>query len=150
MSLNAQILLSILSHETTSGDLSQSLRVTPVSYSMILANGTGASQAQVAWGDARTLSGATDEINASSLVDDRGTVTMTALKAVYIKNTSTAVLTATPSPAGAFGGTYTIRPDGAVVAVASDATGLSVGTLTVAGSSGQTYDVLLVGEGSVS
>jgi hypothetical protein len=146
MSLNSQILLSLLTHEASSGDLTQSLRVTPVSYSAILDD----TQAQVTWSDSRTLSGASNVINASSLSDERGTVTMTALKAVYLKNTSTAALTATPSPAGAFGGTYTIRPGGAAVAVASDATGLSVGTLTVAGSSGQTYDVVLIGEGTVS
>ena len=143
MSLDAQILLSLLAHESSSSDLSRTLRVTPVSYSSILS-----SQTQVAWGDSRTLSAGTDTINAASLPDSRGTVTMTALKAVYIKNTSTATLTATPSPAGAFGGTYTIRPEGAVVAVAPDATGLAVGTLTVTG--GQTYDVLLLGEGSIA
>ena len=146
MSLNSQILLSLLTHEASASDLSQTIRVTPVSYSATLAE----SSWMVAWSDSRTLAGANSVINTASLLDERGTVTLTSIRAVYLKNTSTAVLTATPSPAGAFGGTYTIRPDGAAVAISAGSPGLAGGTLTVAGSSGQTYDVLLIGEGSVS
>lgn len=150
MALDAQILLSLIAHESSSGDISRTMRATPAGYSLTLTDGTGAAQAQVVWSDARTLAGSTDALDASSLTDDRGTVSLTALKAVYIRNTSTATLTATPSAAAAFGGTYHIRAGGAAVSVASDAAGMAAGTLTVAGSAGQTYDIVLIGEGSVS
>lgn len=146
MSLNSQILLSLLTHEASAGDLSQTIRVTPVSYSATLAETSG----MVAWSDSRTLAGSNSVINTASLIDERGTVTLTSIRAVYLKNTSAAVLTATPAAAGAFGGTYTIRPGGVAVAVSEGSPGMAGGTLTVAGSSGQTYDVLLIGEGSVS
>lgn len=150
MALDAQILLSILAHETESADISRTLRATPATYSLTLSDGTAANQAQVVWSDSRTLSGATDVLDAAALTDDRGTVNIAALKAVYIRNTGTATLTATPSSAAAFGGTYHIRAGGAAAAFASDATGMAVGTLTVAGGSGQTYDIVLIGEGTVS
>jgi hypothetical protein len=150
MALDAQILLSILAHETSSGDISQTLRATPATYSLGLSNGTGANQAQVVWSDARTLAGASETLNASSLTDDRGTVAMTALKAVYVKNSSTATLTFTPASAAAFGGTFHVRAGGAALAVASDATGMAAGNLVVAGGAGQTYDIILIGEGTVA
>jgi len=42
MALNAQITLSILAHETSSGDLSRTLRATPANYALSLGDGTGA------------------------------------------------------------------------------------------------------------
>ena len=148
--IDAQVLLSILAHETSSDGISQSLRATPETYSLTLADGTGANQAQVAWSDSRTLAGSSETLDAASLTDDRGTVTMTALKAVYFKNASTAALTFTPTPAGAFGGTFHVRPDGAVLSVAPDAAGMAPGEMVVAGSAGQRYDVILIGEGTVT
>jgi hypothetical protein len=150
MALNAQILLSILAHESSSGDISQTLRATPATYALALADGTGANQAQVVWSDARTLAGASETINASSLTDDRGSISLTALKAVYVKNSSTATLTFTPASAAAFGGTQHVRAGGAALAVASDATGMAAGNLVVAGGAGQTYDIILIGEGTVT
>ena len=150
MALDAQILLSILAHETTSGDISQTLRATPATYSVTLGDGTGANQAQVVWSDSRTLAGASETLNASNLTDDRGTVALTALKAVYVKNSSTATLTFTPASAAAFGGTQHVRAGGAALAVAPDATGMAGGNLVVAGGAGQTYDIILVGEGTVT
>jgi hypothetical protein len=150
MALDAQILLSILAHETSGGDISQTLRATPATYSVSLSDGTGANQAQVVWSDSRTLAGSSETLNASSLTDDRGTVAMTALKAVYVKNSSTATLTFTPASAAAFGGTFLVRAGGAALAVASDATGMAAGNLVVAGGAGQTYDIILIGEGTVT
>jgi hypothetical protein len=150
MALDAQILLSILAHETSSGDISQTLRATPATYSLSLTNGTGANQAQVVWSDTRTLSGSSETLNASSLTDDRGSVALAALKAVYVKNSSTATLTFTPASAAAFGGTQHVRAGGAALAVAADATGMAAGNLVVAGSAGQTYEIILIGEGTVT
>jgi hypothetical protein len=150
MSLDAQILLSILAHETASGDISRTLRATPATYSLSLSDGTGENQAQVVWSDARTLSGASETLNASSLSDDRGSIALTALKAVYVKNSSTATLTFTPASAAAFGGTQHVRAGGAALAVASDATGMAAGNLVVAGDAGQTYEIILIGEGTIT
>ena len=54
MALNSQINISLIAHETSSGDLSQTIRVTPASYAAALTTGTGANQAQVA-GEAPSL-----------------------------------------------------------------------------------------------
>ena len=150
MALNAQILLSILAHESSSGDISQTLRATPATDALTLGNGTGANQAQVVWSDSRTLSGSSETLDASSLTDDRGSVTLTALKAVYVKNSSTATLTFTPASAAAFGGTQHVRAGGAALAVAADATGMTAGNLVVAGGAGQAYEIILIGEGTVT
>jgi len=150
MALDAQILLSILAHETSSGDISRTLRATPASYSLILSDGTGANQAQVVWSDAATLAGTSASLNASSLADDRGTISISAVKAMYFKNTSGDTLTVTPATPGAFGGTYTVRAGGAVVVAAPDAIGLAAGTLTIGGVAGQTYEIILIGEGTVT
>jgi hypothetical protein len=90
MALNAQIALSILAHETSIGDLSRTLRATPANYALSITDGTGANQAQVVW----SASGSTPgfggyvDFNLQSLPDDRGTVSMTYVKGIYIKNTN--------------------------------------------------------------
>jgi hypothetical protein len=151
MSLDAQVLLSLVAHESQDGPIARSLRATPATYSLSLADGTGAGQAQVAWSATRTLAGASETLNAAALTDERGTVSLTALKVVYVRNSSTATLTVTPSgSAAAFGGTHHIRPGGVVVAVAPDATGMPAGEAVVAGGAGQAYDIILVGEGTVT
>ena len=87
MALSAQVSLSILAHETSSGDLSRTLRATPATYSVVLSDGTAAYQAQVVWSDARTLAGSSETLNLASLADTRDgasvTVTLTAVKAAY-------------------------------------------------------------------
>lgn len=145
MSLDSQILLSILSHESSSDGVSRSLRVTPVSYSLVLSEGTGANKAQVTWGDSRTLASSSESLNTAALPDPRGSVNLSKVKAMYLRNASTALLTAT-----AFGGTYPVRPDGVAVAIAPDATGLTAAGLTVTGGAGQAYEVVLIGEGTIS
>ena len=72
-------------------------------------------------------------------------MTLTAVKAMYFSNTSTAALTA-----AAFGGTYPVQPSGVAVALAPESAGMTASGLTVTGSAGQTYDVILIGEGSVT
>ena len=151
MALNAQILLSILAHETSSGDISQTLRATPATYSVTLGDGTGANQAQVVWSDSRTLAGPSSTLNASSLTDDRGTVSITAIKGMYFRNSSTAALTLTPlGSADAFGGSQYVQPGGVVVTVAPGASGMLAGSAAVTGSAGQTFDIILIGEGTVT
>jgi hypothetical protein len=151
MSLDAQILLSLVAHESQEGAIARSLRATPATYSLTLADGTGEAQAQVAWSASRTLAGASETLNAAALTDERGAVSLSALKAVYVKNASTVTLTVTPSgSASAFGGTHHIRPGGVAVAVAPDATGMPAGEAVVAGAAGAAYDIILIGEGTVT
>lgn len=161
MPLNAQILLSILAHETSSGDLSRTLRATPVSYALSLTDGTGANQVQVVWSDSRTLSGSPDTLTLGSLTDDRGTVTFTAIKVIYIKNNGSATMLWSD---GTWGGSpfddiaassVNIRPGGVLAIAAPDAGGFSVssGSQTIvlsSATSGVAYEIVLIGEGSIS
>lgn len=149
MALNAQIQLSVLAHETSNGDISRTLRATPVSYALSLTDGTGAGQAQVVWSDSRTPSGASETLNPASLPDTRDgaavVVTMTAVKAAYLKNThGSAGLTAAGGP---FGAGCTVPAGGAVLLAAPTAGGLSAAAVTVTASA---YDIVLIGSGSVA
>ena len=152
MALNAQITLSILAHESSSGDLSRTLRATPASYALSLTDGTGANQAQVVWSGTRTLSGASETLDLSSLSDTRDgaavVTSLTAVKVAYLKNTHASIgLTASGGP---FGTACSIPAGGAAVHVDPTAAGLSASGVTVTGSAGATYDIILIGEGTVT
>jgi hypothetical protein len=153
MPLNAQIIVSILAHETSTGDLSRTLRATPASYSAVLSDGTAAYQAQVVWSDARTLAGSSETLNLATLADTRDgaavSVAITAVKAVYIRNShASASLTFAGSPLPAGG--LTVAAGGGYAQIDPTATGMAAGTITVTGSAGATYDIVLIGEGSVT
>jgi len=165
MPINAQVLLSILSHESTSGDISQTLRVTPATYSLSLGDGTGANQAQVAWSDSRTLgSGADDTLNVAALSDDRGVVAFTAVKLIYIRNTGAVAINLIGNSDWATGpqklpntSNYEIPAGGCWVATNPTAAGWSVGAspkyLTIenqSASTAATYDIVLIGEGTIT
>jgi hypothetical protein len=165
MPINAQVLLSVLSHESTSGDISQTLRVTPATYSLSLGDGTGANQAQVAWSDAGTIAaGADDILNVAGLTDDRGTVAFTAVKLIYIRNTGPVPLNLIGNGDWATGpqklpntSNYEIPAGGCWVATNPTAAGWSVGAspkyLTIqnqSGSTAATYDIVLIGEGTIT
>lgn len=167
MALNAQILLSILAHETSSGDISQTLRATPATYSLSLANGTGANQAQVVWSDSGTvLAGSDLQFSLSSLADDRGTVSMSSVKLIYIRNTGSIALTslpATPSdwPGGPFslteGSTLSVPPGGALLWSNPSAQGWAVGDplnqlafSNLSESTATTYEIIIIGEGTIT
>jgi hypothetical protein len=152
MALNAQISLSLLSHESSSGDLSRTVRVTPATYAAFVADGGGAGQAQVAWSDSRTLSGSSETLNPAALVDTRdgspATVTLTSVSAYYVRNSgaSNLAFAGAPFPAGG----QTVRAGGVAVQCDLSAAGMSTATVTVTGTAGGTYDIVLVGRGSVS
>lgn len=153
MALNAQITLSLIAHETSAGDLSRTLRATPAAYTIGLSDGTAAYQAQVVWSDSRTLSGTTESLNLASLADTRDgaavTTTITAVKAVYVRNShASASLTFSGAPFPAGG--VTVAAGGGYTQVDPTATGMTAGTVTVAGAAGATYDIVLIGEGSVA
>ena len=167
MPLSAQIALSIIAHESSSGDLSSQMRVTPAVYGVVLGDGTGANQAQVAWSDRRTIGGSeNDDIVVSSLQDDRGTISLSSVKAWYIKNTSAGdivlgrnqsddSLPTSPWPYWPNGDSIgLILHAGAGIAfVAPTAAGMLVdpaNRIRVSGNSGYTYDIMLIGEGTIS
>jgi len=180
MPLNAQILLSILAHESSSGDISETLRATPASYSLELTDGTGANQAQVVWSDSITMAATTHDLDLTALTDDRGTVTFTAIKAIYIANTSESAnisvqkyteTDGTPAFSNAWlSGPFqtqnivstgdvdvsflVLNAGGAAAMFSPTAAGYSVTSsskvLRVYAAPGATYDIILIGEGTVA
>lgn len=150
MALNAQINLSIVAHETSNGDLSRTLRATPASYTASLSDGTAASQAQVVWSDSRTLSGSSETLNLASLPDTRDgaavSVAVTAVKAVYVRASAALTFAGAPFPAGG----VSVAAGGALMQVDPTAPGTAAGSVTVTGASGATYDIVIIGEGSVT
>lgn len=172
MALTAQIALSILAHETSSGDLSRTLRATPANYAIRLTDGTGANQAQVVWSDERSFSTASqDDIDLRSLSDDRGTVTFDAVKALYIKNRHSSQIEIVQGVGLANSwtglgyadeaglGAVIIPAGGAIALVAPDSSGLQVSQsggygkvlrIIASGAGTATYDIVLIGEGTVT
>lgn len=162
MALSAQIALSVIAHETTSGDLSSQMRVTPATYALMLANGTGANQAQVAFSDSTTIGDNFDQgYTFSAIPDDRGTITMTAVKVIYFKNTGSVSLGLGKNvnwSTGPFTAEVgcNVPPGGAVVLVAPTAAGWStseagslINIYNATATSGA-YDIMLIGEGTIS
>jgi hypothetical protein len=162
MALSAQISLSIISHETTSGDISSQMRVTPATYAIALADGTGVNQSQIAWSSSDTATNATSEIFLQGLSDDRGNVSLSAVKVIYIRNKSSlysliatidnwTTLDLTLLPFNAM-----IRPGGVLVFTNPTESGwtttASSAILLAAGGEGESveYDIMLIGEGTVS
>lgn len=180
MPLNAQILLSILAHESSSGDISETLRATPASYSLELSDGTGANQAQVVWSDSVTQASQNNDIDLQSLSDDRGTVTFTAIKAIYIANTSESVdvIVQKYTESDTFpqfsnpwsGGPFqtqnqydsgdvdisflTLPAGGAAAIFAPTAAGYPVTSsskvLRIQAAASATYDIIIIGEGTIA
>jgi hypothetical protein len=152
MALTAQIALSILAHETSSGDLSRTLRATPANYALTLTDGTAANQAQVVWSGTRTLAGASETLNLTALSDTRdgspATVSMTAVKALYVRNSGTASLSFAGAPFPASG--QTVAAGAVAVQCDPSAGGMAASGVTVTGSAGAAYDIVLIGEGSVA
>lgn len=162
MALTAQIALSILAHETSSGDLSRTLRATPANYALTLTDGTGANQAQVVWSDSRTATTSNDDLNLASLADTRDgaavVVAFTQVKLVYVRNThATASLRIGGfSGFGAFAGLpigiyLTLQPGGCYLFTVPSSGGVTANTARFAAETGScTYDIVLIGEGTVT
>jgi len=163
MALNAQILLSILAHESSSGDISQTLRATPATYSLTLTDGTGANQAQVVWSDARTIAaGQSELLDLGALPDTRDaaavTVAFSQVKLIYLRNTSTSdSLSIGGSISNAFGGLplsspRTLGPGGCYLMTAPSASGFgsATGALFAAPAGAVSYEIILIGEGTVA
>ncbi len=159
MPLNAQISLSIIAHESTSGDISRQMRVTPAIYAAMLTDGTGANQAQVVWSGTEAIPEAAGiSFFFSNLQDDRGTVSITALKLMYVRNPGTQSLELSPpnwSNGPLTAGNILLPPGACVTLVCPTAAGwpttsnnaqLGVDTLNLA----TTVEVVFIGEGTIT
>lgn len=158
MALNAQATLSIIAHEIGANAFARNVRITPVSYALSLTEGTGAMQAQISWNAARTLATTSETLNVAALADNRGgavaTVAFSAVKIFYIRNThktltmnvTSALLSVTPSI-----GTAALPPGGVLFFSAPSADGRTPANVTVASTAtGLTYEIVLIGEGTVT
>jgi hypothetical protein len=171
MALNAQILLSILAHESDNGDISQTLRATPVTYALALTDGTGANEAQIVYSESRTIpsGGQEDSFGLRSLADDRGAISFTTIKALFIRNTHPSIPVQlvlgdalqeswSSGPGYAVGGSNfgetNIAPGGCLFysdPTAGGATSPQSGdAIYINGDPGGTYEIILIGEGTIT
>lgn len=169
MSLSASILLSILANETDAGDISREVRTTKAEYFLPLENGTGANQATLVWSRQIEVDPGADFYPTSegfviSGYDDRGTITFTAIKAIYLRNTgSTSVQWLggqTEWPTGPLGfgeSRLTIPPGGVVFLSAPSAAGWATAGSLLGFSDAEAVpsqsgflDIILIGEGSIT
>ena len=148
--LAANILVDLFAQEQLSGDIVRELRTTPLRYYVSFTEGTAANQAQVVWSDSRTLASGSETINFESISDTRDgaavTINFSAVKAVVVRN-SHATYSVTFS--GAFTA-WPIKPGGMVAIVDPSADGVATPSLVVSGSAGVTYDIIIIGEGTVT
>lgn len=147
MSLSAEVFFQIVAVETDTADIAKNARVTKADYFKALTDGTDANQAQIVWSDSR-VSGGTDTLQLSNLADTRDgasvTIVFSAVKALYVRNTgNTHTLTLT----GSFTGS--VAPGGMLAVVNPTAAGASASSLFVTSTAGATYDIVVVGEGTI-
>jgi len=147
VSLSAEVFFSIVAVETDTADIARNSRVTRADYFQALTEGTAANQAQIVWSDSR-VSGGTDTIQLDSLSDTRDgasvSVVFSAVKTIYVRNTgSTHTLTLT----GSFSGS--VAPGGIFAIVNPSAAGASASSLVVTSTAGATYDIVVIGEGTI-
>lgn len=156
MALDAQILLSILAHESSSEDISRTLRATPASYSLTLGNGTGANQAQVVWSDSGTATTNGVTFNTIALPDTVGgvsaTVQMAAIKCFYVRNKSASSMSVAFTAWDQLPASMSVRGGGMAMLVANDSAGYTPAGLgqsfSLTGSGGSAdYDLVIIGEG---
>lgn len=148
--LAANILVDVFAQEQLSGDIVREVRTTPLRYYVSFTDGTAASQAQVVWSDSRTLASGSETLNFSSIADTRDgaavTINFTAVKAVVVRNSHA---THNVTFSGAFTA-WPLKPGGMVTIVDPSADGVDTPTLVVSGSAGGTYDIIIIGEGTVT
>lgn len=148
--LAATVLVDVHAQESRTGDLVHELRTTPFRYYVSLTDGTAANQAEMVWSDSRTLTSGAETLTLTSISDTRDgaavTLNFSAVKAVVVKNTH-------PSLTVTFSGAFTawpLKPGGMVAIVDPSADGVSGNTLSVSGGNGVTYDIIVIGEGTVT
>jgi len=166
MTLRANVVMQFSATETASEGLVAASRSTAIDYSHVITDGTEAGQAQVLWTSSRTVDDTGETLNARALPDTRSgasaTVDISATKVLVIRNTSDVqtlkIQTAAPSVWLPFPATVALAiPPGGVYAVsARDAAGYAHGATAEASIEAAdanddcTYEILVIGEGSVS
>lgn len=156
MSFEARVVLSVLAHEPNSGDIATGVRVTSGEHAMALAEGTGANQANLAFTHTATIAagGSLTVMTAGSTsLDDRGTLSFTAIKAIYIRNTGTVALRF--AGAGPASGNYSIPAGGAWAATNPTDAGFAItGSSAMAvhndAASSGACEIVLIGEGTIA
>lgn len=162
MALNSQIALSLVSHETSAHDISSEMRVTPVSYGLILTTGSGANQAQAVYSDSYTDWAGSSVVPylLAGLSDDRGTVAFSALKVIYVRNKGTdpLLISGTNFSSGPFknSGKIEVHGGGVMLLISPTAGGWGAGASSTIladkqdiGASAD-FDIMMIGEGTVS
>lgn len=164
MALNAQIAISLIAHESSSSDLAREMRVTPATFGLMLTSGTGANQAQVVWSDSGGVQDGFDiSYSFGGLSDDRGTVSITAVKVLYVKNSGSLPIYVSPHEWGEspFSSPIELQAGGVIVLASPTAGGWSTagagaGIMVVNLNSGMNsgvsvpYEIMLIGEGTVA
>lgn len=134
MTLTAEVRIKMTASQTGSNDLATP-RYSPVhEFLAQFASGTGANQADLFWGDTRTLAAsATEDLDIAGVLTDAFGATITAAEVVAIMisadaaNTNNVVVGDATAPVPLFGGTNptrAIRPGGCDVYINPGATGL--------------------------
>lgn len=149
MSLSAEVLASVVARETGTGDLVVNSRFTKYDFFREFADGTGADQAQVVYSDNRTAASGSFTVLLSAISDTRNgasvLVNFTAVKCIMVKNTHA---THTITLSGAFSGV--VKPGGVFLLVDPSAAGASPSSLFFETTAGATYDLVVIGEGTVT
>lgn len=164
MAVTATVLARIKATQTSALDLGTGTFPATLEHTLTLASGTAANQADLLFSDTRTLAAsATEDLDlAGSLTDAFGaTLTMVEVVAVLITaaagNTNNVIVGDATSPVPLFGGTnptFSVKPGGAFMVTAPNASGLfTVGAGTTDdlkltnSSSGTsvTYSVMILG-----
>ena len=167
MTLAAELSLSIISHESATSGEASVLRVTPGAITCKLADGTGSGKAQLCWSGSGTIAnGGYVDLNLQALTDDRGTLNISSVKAICVKNNAASASLlfgctsagATPANQWVFSQANTAQAaiDPACCLFRSAAaSGMTVSStsksIRLASLSGQaSYTLVLVGEGAIS
>ncbi len=166
VTLTTKISLGFTTEYTSTGDLSNPRDSMSINRNIELTSGTGANQANVIFTDSRTLTDThahdanevLDVYASGSLKDPLGTaLTISALKVIYVYNTSTTsslLVGGGTTPVGFFADPsdiLTIPPGGKWVLTAPNATGWDVTTnknikLQQSGGTGNlVYEIILIG-----
>lgn len=163
MTLNANILLSLVANETDAGDYAKDVRTTKVEYFKELTDGTGANQATLVWSDA----GSFDDIYyptgiGFTISDERGAGAFSSIKMIYIRNVGDINMSwivasewSTGPVSSASGASeIAIKPGGALLYIAPDSDGwLTSGGRLALGCDPElfaSYEVVLIGEGTIT
>lgn len=151
MSLSAEVFFSIVAVETDTADIARNSRVTRADYFQALTEGTAANQAQIVWSDSR-VSGGSDTLQLNNLPDTRDgasvSVVFSVVKAMYVRNTSASTLSLSFPIVGS-SQSCSVGAGGVLCLVDPTALGSSISTLFVASAAGATYDIVLIGEGTI-